>query len=385
MKLISTHGAGELYEKNKFLIPVLRGSQFEMGEQYGTMMLEPMETAYNVLVTPAIKKGALDDTSIGKWTERIYTTASLRYRQFYDGVVKGTGWPLEKVAMLDNLMEFSIFEAKTMDSFAGCTTIMSWGESSIDGNMYIGRNQDWSESFVQFPQVLTVRIPNDGSIKYACMGWPGILFPLTAVNEHGCYMDIHDGTSMGGSVVALERIPLTSLLSDLMAESASLKAMTHRITTYIPSTSIILSLADENGAESIECSALAGTRLRKATSDALVVVNTFLSDAWDIGPRDSATKSYSVRYPNMQRHLENNRGKIDLQKTLDLMDLKMYAADDSVLPWPEGGCTKPINQDEDVTVYQVTTNLKQRKMWLKVPVPSAFADWTEIDLNEIWN
>jgi hypothetical protein len=161
--------------------------------------------------------------------------------------------------------------------------------------------------------------------------------------------------------------------------------MTHRITTYIPSTSIILSLADENGAESIECSALAGTRLRKATSDALVVVNTFLSDAWDIGPRDSATKSYSVRYPNMQRHLENNRGKIDLQKTLDLMDLKMYAADDSVLPWPEGGCTKPINQDEDVTVYQVTTNLKQRKMWLKVPVPSAFADWTEIDLNEIWN
>lgn len=382
LKLLKESGAGKLYESNGFLVPVLTGSPKEMGAQYGALMVEYMQNAYGVLIEPGRKKGMITDADARGWTERVYETGSMRYRLFYDGLAEATGWPLDKVGILDNLMEFSIFQAKIFDSFAGCTSILSWGGHSVDGGMYIGRNEDWSETFIKFPQVLTVRRPTDGSYKYATMGWPGILFPLTAMNEHGAYMDLHDGTSMGSSIVCYDRIPSTSLLSDLMAESPSLSAMVHRLNTYSMSTAMILTLADESSGASMECSSLAGSRVRNPDGEAMVVVNTFLSDNWGIGKRDSATHSLSGRFPNMTSRLAENKGKVDAAVTRKLMDLRLYDADGKVAV--NGGCTKPINQDEDITVHQVVTDVKRREMWLKCPNPNVFVDWTHFDLKELW-
>jgi hypothetical protein len=116
-------------------------------------------------------------------------------------------------------MEFGIFQSK-MHSFAGCTSILSWGGHSADGGMYIGRNMDWGPTFNEFAQVLTVLRPTDGSYKYASVGWPGMYCTFTALNEQGVYLDIHDGTSMGGSVVYEERPSSLNGLADLMAEAA---------------------------------------------------------------------------------------------------------------------------------------------------------------------
>jgi len=157
LTLIKESSSGKLYEANGFLVPVLTGAPKEMGAQYGGLMVEYMQKAYDVLVEPGREKGMITDDTAKSWTERVYTTGSIRYRQFYDGLAEATGWPLDKVGMLDNLMEFSIFQAKVMDRFAGCTSILSWGGHSVDGGMYIGRNEDWSETFIEFPQVLTVR------------------------------------------------------------------------------------------------------------------------------------------------------------------------------------------------------------------------------------
>ena len=41
-------------------------------------------------------------------------------------------------------------------------------------------------------------------------------------------------------------------------------------------------------------------------------------------------------------------------------------------------------QDADLTTHQMVTDIKSRKVWLKVPVPDYFADWTEVDLKDIW-
>ncbi len=382
LNLLKESGAGKLYESNGFLVPVLTGSPKEMGAQYGALMAEHMQQVYDLLIEPGRNNGMITDADARKCTERVYSTGSMRYRMFYDGVVAATGWPLDKVGMLDSLMEFGVFQSQVMSKFAGCTSILSWGAHSADGGMYIGRNEDWSEAFIKFPQVLTVRRPTDGSYKYATMGWPGILFPLTALNEHGAYMDIHDGTSMGSNVVCYERIPCTSLLSDLMAESPSLSAMVYRLNTYAMSTAMILTLADESSAASMECSSLAGSRVRNPNGEAMVVVNTFLSDNWGIGKRDSLTHSLSARLPNMTNRLAENKGKVDAAVTCKIMDLKLYDANGKLAV--NGGCTKPINQDEDITVHQVVTDVKRRQMWLKRPSPAVFADWTHFDLKELW-
>lgn len=382
IKKLAEAGNGSLYEKNSFLIPVLTGSPKEMGAQYGALMKDHMQKTFDTIIEPGWKTGRINDKIAQEWTERAYSTGSIRNRLFYDGVAEGSGWSLNKVGLLDNFMELSIYQTKLFDTFAGCTSIAAWGTYATDNGMYIGRNQDWSATFNKFPTVLTIRRPTDGSNKYAAVGWPGIVFPLTAINEHGAYLDIHDGTSMGGSIVFTDRMPVTQVLSDLMAETNSLPAMVRRLNTISTSISIILTLADAETAGSMECSAPGGNRYRKADGDALVTVNTHLIDDWGMGQRDSV--SYSLeRFANMTNRLKENKGKIDAQATRNLMDLRLYDADGNVLP--DGGCTKPINQDVDVTVYQAFTDVKRKEMSLKIPVPDYFVDWTPFDLNELWN
>lgn len=373
-------GKGKLYESNGFLVPVITGSGSEMGVQYGTLMVEYMQKAYGVLVDPALKAGSITEDDLKTWTERAYTTASARNRLFYEGIAEGTGWPIEQVVFLDQMMEYGVYQSK-IHSFAGCTTIFAWGDHSTDSGMYTGRNMDWSSTFNQFPTVLTVRKPTDGSYRYATTGWPGMLSAFTALNEHGVYLDIHDGTSMGGSVIYFDRPSILNGLSDMVAESASLEAIVRRLNGTAISASMILNLADESGAASMECSSLAGNRVRLPEEDSLAVVNTFLNPDWGIHKRETVSNSLR-RYANMTARLAENKGKIDAEVTRQMMDLRLFNEDGSFAE--NGGSTKPTKQDADLTNYQMVTDLSRRQIWLKIPVPDYFADWTHFDLKALW-
>ena len=371
---------GTLYDSNGFLIAVLSGSYHEMGAQYGALMVEHMQKAHDVLIEPGRKSGAITDNDAKKCTDRAVTTCSTRYRQFYNGVVEGSGWPIDKVGMLDQINEFGLFQSK-LHSFAGCTSILSWGGRSADGGMYIGRNMDWSSTFIEFAQVLTVLRPTDGSYKYASVGWPGMYCPFTALNEQGVYLDAHDGSSMGGSVIYEERPSTLNSLADMMAEVPSLAALVKRLNGVSDSMSVILTLGDETAGGSMEGSSLAGNRFRRPEGESLVVVNSFLEPDWGIGRRDTVSNSLR-RFDNMTASLAENEGRINAEVTRDLMDLTLFDADGKFMV--NGGCTKPTKVDADLTVHQVVTDVKRRQIWLKVPAPSAFADWTHVDLTELW-
>jgi hypothetical protein len=299
---------GKLYEANSFLIPVLTGSSREMGIQYGALMGEYMAKASDLLVEPGLKAGAMTQDDIKKWAMRAYTTCSTRMREWYDGVAEGSGWPLDKVCFLDQIMEYGIFQSK-LHSFAGCTSILSWGSHSADGGTYIGRNMDWNETFCKFPQVLTVRRPSDGSYKFATMGWPGMYAAFTALNEHGVYLDVHDGTSMGGSVVYEERPSIINTLVDLLSECASLDALVARLNGIWHSTSMILSIADETAGASMECSSMAGNRMRRPEGSSMAVANSFFGKDWGMGVRETVSNSLR-RHANMTDRLAEQDGKV---------------------------------------------------------------------------
>ena len=381
MNLLTESGKGKLYESNGFLVPVLTGTSKEMGTQYGALMKEYMQNAWDILLAPGIKAGAISDDVISTWATRAYGTGSSRTKQYFEGVAEGSGWPLNNVIMLDQIMEFGIYQSK-IHSFAGCTSIMSWGGHSADGGMFTGRNMDWSEEFCKFPTVLTVRRPSDGSYKFATTGWPGMYAAFTALNELGVYLDVHDGTSMGGSLVFLERPSIINVLTDLMSESASLSALVSRLNGMLNSTSMILSVADENGAASMECSSLGGNRLRKADGDSYVVVNSFLEGDWGMGKRETVSNSLR-RFSNMTERLAENKGKGSVQVIRDLMDLRLFDPDGKFAT--NGGATKPAKQDADLTNYQTVFDVKQRQLWLKNPVPEYFRDWTHFDLKKLWD
>jgi hypothetical protein len=65
------------------------------------------------------------------------------------------------------------------------------------------------------------------------------------------------------------------------------------------------------------------------------------------------------------------------------MDLTLFNADGTFAE--KGGATKPTKQDADLTNYQTVVDVKRREMWMKVPSPTAFADWTHFDLKELWD
>ncbi|KXX71576.1 C45 family peptidase [Flammeovirga sp. SJP92] len=380
LNLKKEYKGGKLYEANGFLVPVIEGSNEEMGEQYGALLKDEMQKTYDILVKPEIKEGKLDQETIQFWADRAYGSGSLRTKQFYEGVAKGTGWPLSDVVFLDQIMEYGIYYGK-LHSFAGCTSIAAWGENTKDGEMYIGRNMDWSETFLKFPTIMTVRKPNDGSYKLATTGWPGMYATFTAMNEKGVYMDVHDGTSMGGSVVYKERPSILNSIIDIVSESASLDAVKARFNGINNSVSVIFTIADSKSAASVESSSLAGNRIRLPKGDSFTVVNTFLVEDWGLGTRETVSNSMR-RFANMEDRLAETKGQVDAQLTIDLMDMKLFNEDGSFKE--NGGSTKPLKQDADITVYQTVFDIHNQKAYLKIPVAEYFADWTEIDLNELW-
>ena len=187
---------------------------------------------------------------------------------------------------------------------------------------------------------------------------------------------------MGSSVVYTDRPSTLNALTDFMSETASMEALAMRFNGTNNSTSIIASIADETVAASVECSSLAGNRLRAAEGESLVVLNTFLGEIWGLGQRETVSNSLR-RFSNMTDRLADTAGTIDAKGTPDLMDMRLFNEDGSFAE--NGDCTKPTMQDTDLTTHQMVTDVKGRKVWLTVPVPDYFADWTEGDMNALWN
>ena len=381
MKKINQSGKGILYTAGTFLIPVLKGTYKEMGMQYGELMKDDMQKVYDIVIQPQIDAGTITTEVARKWTHRALSTFSTRNKDFYEGLQQSTGWSMDKIGILDQVTEFGIFQSK-MHSFAGCTSIMAWGTASKDGNAYIGRNMDWSASFSEFAQVLTVFNPTDGGYRYANLGWPGMITLYTGINEHGVYIDLHDGSSMGGSVVFADRAPFMNVLVDILSETKSLDATVSRLNASRTSVGLILSLADQNSGASMECASWGDHRVRRSDDDTMVVVNSFLNPDWGIHKRDTVSHSLE-RFSNMTARLEENKGNIDAQKVRDLMDIRLFNEDGTFKK--NGGCTKPTKQDADQTTHQMVTDLAQRIVWLKVPNPKYLTDWVEIDLKKLWN
>ncbi|WP_158021923.1 hypothetical protein, partial [Flammeovirga pacifica] len=141
-------------------------------------------------------------------------------------------------------------------------------------------------------------------------------------------------------------------------------------------------IADSHSAASMECSSLNGSRLRTPSNDSITVVNSFLGETWGLGSRETVSNSLR-RHSNMTEHLAKNKGQMDAQLTKDLMDIRLFNEDGSFKE--NGGCTKPALQDADITNYQTVFDINAQKVYLKIPVPEYFADWTEINLNQLFN
>ncbi|MBY6095544.1 C45 family autoproteolytic acyltransferase/hydolase [Ferrimonas balearica] len=385
LNLKAQHQNGKIFETPDEMLFVLQlaGSWYEMGQQYGALSKAHMEPMYQRIVQPEIDNGLISEKEAFElFGSRIYAAMSLRRKQYFQGVADGLGWPLEKAIVLDQSGPMAIYLGK-LHSFSGCSSLASMGDSTKDGHTIVGRNMDWSELFLEFPVYATVYNPTDGSNGLVNVSWPGWQWMVTGFNDKGVYTDLHDGTSMGGNIVSIEKPSFLNAVFDFMAESDTAAALSARFQAARTDVAAIWMLADRHGDACSYENTIQENRQRVSAQGAgeFVTVNTFLNPDWGLGKRE--TQSFSLkRFDNLtERHAER-AGEMDAQAMRDLFDLPLYEADGRFKE--KGGVTKPTNQDVDLTNYQVVADLNTLQMWVKLPALGQNNDWVHVDVQALF-
>ena len=380
---IKEAGDGRLCEtagKPGILVPVMTGSYFEMGKQYGQMLGDLMDKTYDTLVQPLFDKRLLEyDDAVSSFGGKAWSTVSSRQREIYHGVVEGSGMPRERLLLLDQQIYMQVYQAK-LHSFSGCSSVFAWGDSTADGNMVLARNLDWGASFMDNPQVFAVWNPtgsDHGYANFAPAGWVGAT--MTGINDKGLYFDLHDGTSMGGAVIYMGRSPLLNSLTDALAEVDDVDALAKRLCSIRADISNICQMADKREARCYE-NPVYDTLLLPNDDTILATANTFMNPAFGIMPRDTESKSLERR-SNLLACLREAKGNIDAETILEIMDFGLYNPDGS----PGRGATKPLIEkqyDVDVTVHTIAARPEDLQVWLKVPIQT---EWCHIDLKSLFS
>lgn len=379
-ELAEESGGGKLFNTgdDKIQVLQLQGSWHEMGQQYGAFAQGKLQPLWDSQVQPVLdKKWMSEEDALDLFGHRVYATASQRIKDLYRGVADGLGWPVEKVVLLDQSAQMGMFQGK-LHAFAGCSSLCSWGDATKDGNTYTGRNMDWGKAFLEFPVFYTVYNPTDGSNGIANLNWAGWLWAMSAVNDKGVYADIHDGTSMGGLVVSLDRPSFPAAVLDYLAECDTSEALGMRFNAAKTDVCFIWTVADKSGNCFSYESTLFDNRRRNAEGSNLAVVNSFLNPDWGFYTRDTVSNSLT-RYKNLMARAAEAHGQIDADKTMDIFDLPLFNEDGTFKK--NGGATKPTQLDADLTDHQIVTNLGTLDTWVKIPLQT---EWRHVDLKALF-
>lgn len=384
LNLIAESGQGKLYDTGDQSIYVcqLKGSWYEMGQQYGTFAKDKVQSLYDYLVQPVIDKGWMTEKEARQtFGTRVFESSSLRIQQFYTGWAEAMNWPIEKVVLLDQSGMLGIYQGK-LHAFSGCTSLIACGDASKNGHTITGRNLDWGEKFCELPLFFTTYSPNDGSNQVANINWVGWAWAQSALNDKGVYVDMHDGTSMGGQVISTQRPSAANRILDWIVESPSAQSIGNRFNGTLTDVPFIWGVADKNNnCFSYEC-ALHDSRLKGSDNGSTIVIcNTFLNPDWGIEKRNTVSNSLT-RYQNLTDRASEANGTFDAEKMMEIFDLRLFNEDGTFKE--NGGATKPTMQDVDLTNYQIVTNLNTLNVWLKIPQEGK-GGWRHIDLNQLFD
>jgi len=380
LNLVAESGSGKLYDTGDDAIFVCRleGDWRDMGRQYGAFAKDRIQPLWDLCVKPVLAKGWMTEAAArATFGTRVFESSSARRQAFYNGVSDAMGWPVDKVVLLDQCGIMGIYQGK-LHSFSGCSSLSCWGDATKDGHTYTARNLDWGKAFCDLPLFFAVYVPTDGTNKVANMNWAGWGFAQSILNDKGVYTDMHDGTSMGGQVVSVDRPSFANAMFDWLVESSSAEAIGTRFGGARTDVPFIWGIADKGGnCFSVETALYANMRV-DPTASYLGVVNSFLNPNWGVHLRDTVSNSLT-RLKNVRERADEALGRIDAAKMMEIFDLPLFNEDGTFRA--KGGPTKVTVQDVDLTNYQIVTDLNALQVWLKIPQKG---DWRHIDLKAMF-
>jgi predicted choloylglycine hydrolase len=247
----------EYYES----MPILHlyGSYAEMGEQYGTILHEQL----NSLVV--ISKGLFSDKKLEKYymmADEVEPVVPEDIRLFIEGMAKTSGVSYRK------LLALNIVPRTT------CSVLAVWGEATADGEMLMGRNADYNFQRVNKALgLIVVKHPDEGlaTISSTFLGLAG---SFTGMNEKGVSygnMLVYNSEDNG---IDTNGLPIQLLMQMGGEQSGSAKSMVKFLRDKRHMIPINVMCADSDEAFVAELSPIA-TAVREGTRGVLAATNYF--------------------------------------------------------------------------------------------------------------
>lgn len=214
----------------------------------------------------------------------------------------------------------------------GCSSFATWGESSADSSLIIGRNFDFymGDKFAR-NKLVSFYQPEQG-YKFASIGWPGMIGVLSGMNETGLTVTINAAKS---TMPTTSATPISILTREILQYASTIDeayAIALKRKTFV-SESILVGSARDRKAAIIEKSP-EKTALFTGSGNQIICTNHYQSDAFRDDERNREnieTSDSPYRFARLQELLEENKPISSLkaaailrnQKGLENADLGM--------------------------------------------------------------
>jgi len=162
---------------------VVRGTPYEMGKAFGSLMKDEIKAGVNSFIAhakkeagPVLSNDALFNGALDMAWKSMEPYVDERFKQELQGVSDGSGVDYDTIRrghMIPAIAPYS------------CSGVIAWGDATTDGHLYHFRNLDFTvDGGLQDVPVITVYIPNEG-IPHANVTFAGVISVNTGMNAEG--------------------------------------------------------------------------------------------------------------------------------------------------------------------------------------------------------
>lgn len=316
-----TYGKGELRYIEGVPIFILRGSADERGRQEAAFALnsaEGMLRAPRKLLELMHYPGGWD--AFLKKSRPYLARIPAHQRREIEGMV----------SMADGRVVFEDIAAANVipdlyRSFA-CSSLVVLPDKSDDGILRFGRNLDFfSVGVLDRLSVVKVYLPEEGKLRFASIGFPGMVGCLSGINEAGLALAVHEVhlSSDGSPFVAHEAVPYTMLLREVLETCRNVDEAAELLRASARSTRLSIVTADPRQAQVVEFTPT-NLAVRQAEDGILACTNHFRMP-------ELRSLTWCSRYPRLREAAElPTVSRSDVMRKLDEVNMRFLTVQSMV-------------------------------------------------------
>jgi hypothetical protein len=354
---------------NGIPINILKGSNYEMGKEYGMQMRPQMLESLKTLENYYIKQKGLTYNDLFKQANELYKRFPDNYKSLLKGAAKGAKISLNDEIILNGMETLIAIKAAKPKLNSGCAFASISQKNSYSDGRIILRNYDYSKPFNKISKLLSITTFNfNKGYPVAIIAMPGQLYCPSCLNSKGLFIELNNGFLSGGSTVNTSRETMLIQMLNMLRTSKNIQQLNNKLKATQSDFSLIINAGDSNKAISYEYSSTKGHKKDNIQPNSnFVVTNNFLSPKWgDLVPKPNMkTMGSSITRRENLTKLIDSYPSIDITTAKKIMDTNI-----------KNGGAKNL-----YTIYQIIYDTKAKNLYLNLEDNE---DWRKVPFKDIF-